>query len=118
LDLNLINEQGQIDRNGSIRKAYSDRHYNKQYFMLPKRTKSSSIQNWIHRLLMLPHNENNKKKESNTIINKAINNGYGKEDILHIYSKLKQRKNNLEAGPEKNKNGLYLLTEEIIYGKS
>jgi hypothetical protein len=62
--------------------------------------KLAAYKNWIHRLLPLPLNENNKKKELNTVINIALNNGYRKEDILHIYGKLKQQ-NNLENKAKK-----------------
>jgi hypothetical protein len=68
-----------------------------------KKIKISSIQkkNWIHRLLTLHLNESIKKKELNTIINIALNNGYRKEDNLHVQNKLKQWQNNLENEDEK-----------------
>jgi hypothetical protein len=50
----------------------------------PKEQKLVAYKNWIHRLHTLPLNENNKKKELNIIINIALNNGYRKEDILHM----------------------------------
>jgi hypothetical protein len=43
---------------------------------------------------MLPLNENSKKKELNTIINLALNNGYKKNDILNLYDRLKHKQNN------------------------
>jgi hypothetical protein len=46
-----------------------------------KEHKLAACKNWIHRLLMLPLIESNKKKELNTIINIALNNGYKKDDF-------------------------------------
>jgi hypothetical protein len=66
-----------------------------------KEQKLAAYKNWIHRLLTLPLNENNKKKELNTIINIELNTVHSKEDILCIYNKLKQRQNNLENKAEK-----------------
>jgi hypothetical protein len=60
----------------------------------PKEHKLVAYKNWIHRLFALPLNKNNKKKELNAIINITLNNGYRKEDIIHIHNKLKQRQNN------------------------
>jgi hypothetical protein len=47
----------------------------------PTEHKLAAYKNWIHRLLRLPLNENNKRKELNTITNKALNTGYKKDDI-------------------------------------
>jgi hypothetical protein len=41
----------------------------------PKEHKSAPYKNWIHRPLIFPLNERNKKKELNTIINITLNNG-------------------------------------------
>jgi hypothetical protein len=51
----------------------------------PKEHKLAAYKNWIHRLLMLPLNESNKKKELNTIIDIELNN-YKKVDILILYN--------------------------------
>jgi hypothetical protein len=72
----------------------------------PQEHKLAAIKNWIHKLLMLPINENSKKKELNTIIhvNIALNNGYEKNDILILYNWLKHKQNNKEITPKKIKN--------------
>jgi hypothetical protein len=59
------------------------------------------IQKLDTQLLTLPHSKRNKKKELNTIINIALNNGYRKEDILHIHNKLKYQQDNLGNNIEK-----------------
>jgi hypothetical protein len=43
---------------------------------------------------MLPLNESNKRKELNTIINIALNNGYRKVVILNLYNRLKHQQYN------------------------
>jgi hypothetical protein len=60
----------------------------------PKQHKLSAYRNWINRLLALPLRKRNRKKELNTIFNIDVNNGYRKEDIIHIYNKLKYQKKN------------------------
>jgi hypothetical protein len=82
--------------------------------MPPKRTEISSIQTWIHRLLTSPFKENNKKK-LNTVINIALNNGYRKENILHIYSSLKQQQNYLENEAEKEQKMGHIYLHRKLY---
>jgi hypothetical protein len=53
----------------------------------------ATFTNWIHRLITLPLDENSKKKELNTIINIALNNGYKRNDILILYNRLKHKQN-------------------------
>jgi chromosome segregation and condensation protein ScpB len=48
--------------------------------------KLAAYKSWIHKLLMLPLNQSNKKKEMNTIMNIALNNGCKKNDILNLYN--------------------------------
>jgi hypothetical protein len=55
----------------------------------PKEHKLSAYRNWIHRLLALPLSKINRQRELNAIPNIALNNRYKKEDIIHIYNKLK-----------------------------
>jgi hypothetical protein len=55
----------------------------------PKEHKLAANKNWIHRLLKLPLNESNKRKEPNTIINIALNNGHKKDDIMNSCNRLK-----------------------------
>jgi hypothetical protein len=43
---------------------------------------------------MLPLNGSNNRKEMNTIINIALNNGYKKDDILNLYNRLKYQQSN------------------------
>jgi hypothetical protein len=57
----------------------------------PKENKLEAFKNWIHRLLMLPLNENNKKKELNTVINISLNNGYKKNNNLTLYNQLNHK---------------------------
>jgi hypothetical protein len=66
----------------------------------PKELKLAAYKNWLHRHFPLPLNEN-------SIINIALNNGYKKEDIIHIHNKLKQRQNKPENNSKKNKRGLH-----------
>jgi hypothetical protein len=83
----------------------------------PKEHRLAAFKNWIHRLLMLPLDENGKKKELNTIINMALNNGYKKNDILILYNRLKHKQNNKGKNTEDDKKGLHSPTPEIIYVK-
>jgi transcription initiation factor TFIIIB Brf1 subunit/transcription initiation factor TFIIB len=53
---------------------------------------------------MLPLNESNKRKELNTIINIAQNNGYKKDDILKLYNRLKYQQNNQENNTKMEQN--------------
>jgi hypothetical protein len=62
-----------------------------------------AFRNWIHRLLMLPLNENSKRKELNTTINIALNNRYKKNDILILYNRLKHKQNNKGKNIEEDK---------------
>jgi hypothetical protein len=55
----------------------------------PKEHKLVAYKNWIYRFFRLPLNENNKRKELNTIINIALNNGYKKDDIMNLHNRLK-----------------------------
>jgi hypothetical protein len=59
----------------------------------PKEHKLSAYRFWIHRLQALPLSKRNRQRELNTILNVALNNGYKKEDIIHIYNKLKYQQN-------------------------
>jgi hypothetical protein len=61
---------------------------------LPKGHKLATYKSWIHMLLKLPLNENNKRKELNTIMNIALNNEYKKNDVLNLYNRLKYQQNN------------------------
>jgi hypothetical protein len=74
LYLNLSNKQGQIEME-VYRKPTTDIAINNTS-RNPKEHKLAAFKNWIHRLLMLPLNENSKKIELNTIINIAITNRY------------------------------------------
>jgi hypothetical protein len=69
----------------------------------PQEHKLEAIKNWIHRLLTLPLNETSKKKELNTIINIALNNGYKENDIPILYNRLKRKENNKEINTEEDK---------------
>jgi hypothetical protein len=62
--------------------------------MPSERTQIEAYKNRIHRLLMLPLKESNKRKELNTIINIALNNGHKKDEILNLYNRLKYQQNN------------------------
>jgi hypothetical protein len=77
LDLNLTNKRGQIEMEVYRKPTTMDLMINNSSCH-PKEYKLATFKNWIHRILMVPLNENNKKKESNTIINTALNNGYKK----------------------------------------
>jgi hypothetical protein len=94
LDLNLINKQGQIE---IYRKSTMTDITIKSNSCHPKEQKLAAYK----KLLTLPLKENIKHKEINTIINIALNNGYRKEDILHLHNKFKQKKNNLEKKVKK-----------------
>jgi hypothetical protein len=59
----------------------------------PKEHKLSAYRSWIHRLQVLPLSKANRQKELNTIIHIALNNGYNKEDIIHIYNKSNYQQN-------------------------
>jgi hypothetical protein len=76
--------------------------------------KSTAFKNWIHRLLTLPLNENSKKKELNTIINIALNNGYKKNDILIFYNRLKHKQNNERNSEEDKKWVTFTYTGNYI----
>jgi hypothetical protein len=60
----------------------------------PEEHKLVAYKNWIHRLLMLPQREGNKRKELNSIINIALNNEYKKDDTLKLYDRLIYQQNN------------------------
>ncbi|PNF42671.1 hypothetical protein B7P43_G14273 [Cryptotermes secundus] len=92
--------------------------YRKPTTCHPKEQKLPAYKNWIHRLLTLPLEENAKIKELNTIINITLNNGYRKEDITHLYNKLKRKMGNRDNKDEKEQNGSLLLIQEITYEKS
>jgi hypothetical protein len=81
----------------------------------PKEQKLAAYKNWIHRLITLLLNKNNKKKELNTNI--ALNNGHRKEDILHICNKLKQRKIIWKMRLKRTKMG-HIYLHWKLYGKS
>jgi hypothetical protein len=51
-----------------------------------KEHKLVAYRNWIQRLLTLPLNKNNKRKELNAITNIALNNGYKKDDIMNLHN--------------------------------
>jgi hypothetical protein len=62
--------------------------------MPSERHKLAANKHWIHRLLRLPLNENNKRKELNTTINITLDNGYKKDDIMNLHNRLKYRQRN------------------------
>jgi hypothetical protein len=101
LDLNLTNKRGQIKME-IYRKPTKDVMINNSSCH-PQEHKLAAIKSWIHRLITLPLNESSKRKELNTIINITLNNGYKKNDILTIYSRLKHKQNNKEINTEENK---------------
>jgi hypothetical protein len=92
LDLNLTNRQGQLEMEVYRKPATTDDKINKKSCH-PKEQKLSAYRNWIHRLMALPLSKRNRQRELNTILNIALNNGYKKEDIKHIYNKLKYQQN-------------------------
>jgi hypothetical protein len=67
----------------------------------PKEQKLAAYKSCLHRLHTLSLNTNNKNEELNTIINIGLNNGYKKEDILHLHNKVKNRKNILDDTTQK-----------------
>jgi hypothetical protein len=69
----------------------------------PQEHKLAAIKSWILRLITLPLNENSKRKELNTIINIALNNGYKENGILTLYNRLKHKQNKREINTEENK---------------
>jgi hypothetical protein len=91
LDLNLINKQGQIEMEVYRMPTTRDVRINKKSCH-PKEHKLSAYRNWIHRLRALPLSKTNKQRELNAILNIASNNGYKKEDIIHLYNKSKYNK--------------------------
>jgi hypothetical protein len=102
LDVNLINKRGQLGMKILVyRKPTATDITINSNSCNPKEHKLGPYKNGIQRLFALPLNENNKKKELNTIINVALNNGYRKEDIIHIHNKLKQRQNKPENNAKK-----------------
>jgi hypothetical protein len=48
----------------------------------------------------LPLSKRNRQRELNTILKIALNNGYKKEDIIHIHNKLKYQQNILNNNTE------------------
>jgi hypothetical protein len=92
LDLNLTNKRGQIKMEIYRKPTTTDVMINNSSYH-PQEHKLAAIKSWIHRLIMLHLNENNKRKELNTIINIALNNGYKENDILTLYNRLKHKQN-------------------------
>jgi hypothetical protein len=68
LDLNLIDNQGQLEMEVYRKPTATDITINSNSCHL-KEQKLAAHKNWIHKLLTLPLNESNKKKELNTSIN-------------------------------------------------
>jgi hypothetical protein len=101
LDLNLTNKQGQINME-IFRKPTTDVMIANSSCH-PHEHKLAAIKNWIHRLNTLPLNENSKRKELNTIINIALNNGYRENDILSLYNRTKHKQTNRQTNTEENK---------------
>jgi hypothetical protein len=85
LILNLINKEGQLEREVYRKPAATDITINS------KNSKNTNLQHTKIGYTDSLHyySKHNKKKELNTIFNIALNNGYRKEDIIHIYKKLK-----------------------------
>jgi hypothetical protein len=69
----------------------------------PNEHKLLAYRTWIHRFLALPLSKRNRQKKLNTILNIVLNNGYKKEDIIHIYNKSKYQKNTPTNNTEREK---------------
>jgi gluconate kinase len=114
LYLKLSNKQGQIEMEVYRKPTTTDTAINNTSCH-PKEHKLVAFKNWIHRLLMLPLNENSKKIELNTIINIAITNRYKKNDILILCNQLKHKQNNKEKDTEKDKKMGYIHLHQKLH---
>jgi hypothetical protein len=85
LDLNLTNRQGQIEMEVFGKPTATDVKINKKSCH-PKEHKLSAY-----------------RRELNTIIHLALNNGYNKDGIIHIYNKSKYQQNNPNNNQEEEK---------------
>jgi hypothetical protein len=94
-DLNLVNKRGQLQMEVYRKPTATDVTINNTSCH-PKEHKLAAYvyKSWIDRLLRLPLSESKERKELNTVINIALNNGYKKGDILKLHNRLKYPQNN------------------------